>query len=85
LKTLADEFLDITGYIMTKNMLAGRQEKIHAERDQSWSRRGSSGRFFASKPLDVLAAPTTAMKVEDTSVYCALSRPSGVRLFQARC
>ena len=36
------------GYITPKDMLAGRQQEIHAERDRSWRRRESSGRFVGS-------------------------------------
>ena len=38
--------------ITPKDMLAGRQQGIHAERDGSWRRHGNNGRFVASKPLD---------------------------------
>jgi hypothetical protein len=49
-----------TGYITPKDMLAGRQQEIHAERDRNWRRRGSNGRFVASKPLDVQFTPVWA-------------------------
>ena len=42
-----------TGYIPPKDMLAGLQQEIHAERDASGRRHGSNERFVASKPLDV--------------------------------
>ena len=39
------------GYIMPKDMLAGRHQEVHAERGiGSWRRRGNNGRFVASRP-----------------------------------
>src|SRR5215468_7404857 len=38
-----------TGYITPKDMLAGRQQEVHAERDRSWRWRGGNGKFVASK------------------------------------
>jgi len=40
------------GYITPKDMLAGHQQEIQAERIGSWRRRGNSGRFVASRPRD---------------------------------
>lgn len=42
-----------TGYITPKDMLAGRQQEIHAERDRKLEAARNNGRFVASKPLDV--------------------------------
>lgn len=39
-----------TGYITPKDILAGRQQEIRAERDGSWRKRGGNGRFVAIKP-----------------------------------
>ena len=41
------------GSITPKDMLAGRQQEIHGSATGSWRRRGSNGRYAASKPLDV--------------------------------
>jgi len=46
------------GYITPKDMLAGRQQEIHASRRSkptgigSWRRRGNNGRFVASRPRE---------------------------------
>ena len=37
------------GYITPKDMLAGRQQGIHAERNRSWRRRENSGRFAGAR------------------------------------
>ena len=37
---------------MPKDMLAGRQPEIHAERIGSWRRRGNNGRFVAMRPRE---------------------------------
>ena len=42
-----------TGYITPKDMIAGRQQEIHGERDRKLEGRGSNGRFVVSKPLIV--------------------------------
>jgi hypothetical protein len=49
-----------TRYITPKETLAGRQQEIHAERDRKLMRPGKSGRFVASKPLDLQIAPCWA-------------------------
>ena len=41
-----------TGYVTPKDMLAGRQQGIHAERIGSWKWPGSNGGFVASRLLD---------------------------------
>ena len=40
------------GYITPKDMLAGRQQEIHAERDRKLEAARDSGRFVASRPRD---------------------------------
>jgi len=42
------------GYITPKDMLAGRQQKSTRSATGSWGRRGSNGRFAASKRFRVL-------------------------------
>ena len=39
------------GYITPKDMLAGRQQEIYAERDRKLEMAGNNGRFVASKRL----------------------------------
>ena len=45
-----------TGYITPKDMLAGRQQEIHAGRDRKLEAARNNVRFVASKPLDALIA-----------------------------
>jgi transposase InsO family protein len=40
------------GYITPKDMLAGRQQEIHAERDRKLEEARNSGRFIASRLLE---------------------------------
>jgi hypothetical protein len=40
------------GYITPKDMLAGHQQEIQADRDRRLERRGNSGRIAASGPRD---------------------------------
>jgi len=54
-----------TGYITPKDMLTGRQQEIHAERDRKLEERGSNGRFVASKPLDVQVTPVRGRSAGD--------------------
>ena len=42
-----------TGHNTPKDILAGRQQEIHAESDRELEAPGSNGRFVASKPPDV--------------------------------
>ena len=55
-----------TRYITPKDMLAGRQQEIHAERDGKLEAREKNGRFVVSRPPDVETQRLLARCAGDT-------------------
>jgi putative transposase len=53
------------GYITPKDMLAGRQREIHAERDRTLEVRENSGRFAGSRLRDTLWGHCTRCTLHD--------------------
>jgi hypothetical protein len=65
-----------TGYITPKDMLAGWQREIHAERDRKLKEARKQRRFVASKPLDVqLTAVDVVLLVTGSSAFAACAEP----------
>ena len=64
------------GYITPKDMLAGRQQEIHSERDRSSQQLGSNGKSVGSKVPKRISDCSSAKELLHSAVCASLLRAS---------